>query len=303
MAVQAQYPSNALFFNRGVQEGDYQELLQPNMLFSNGATTTTTNPRKRTREADAAATAIPSQPNNLFFHTMIPNQTAMVNLSQLQQNQIVSTGLRLSSENTNFLFTSQLNEELSVQIKQHRDEIHRLLTTQAENLRRVLAEKRQKHYRALLCAAEEAASRRLSETEAEAAMAARRNAELESRVSHLQGQSRAWQARARAQEAEAAVLKAELQRASATGERSPGGVGGDAEDAESAYEDPERVETVGSVPACRACRVRPVSVVVLPCRHLCLCSACDVAAAGAGGAAACPVCLSVRSASVQVFLS
>ncbi|KAK1303828.1 hypothetical protein QJS10_CPB11g00216 [Acorus calamus] len=333
MAVQAQYPSNALFLNRKTEDtktmlgGDHhflqsQEFLhQPNlMFFSNGVTTH--NPRKRTREA-APTTAPPPPPaaDNLFYlQPKIPNQTGMISLSQPQQSPLVYTGLRLSSENqqqeeeqNGFFFSSSLlNEEISTQIKQQRDEIDRFLSTQAEQLRLSLAEKRQKHYQALLCAAEAAASRRLGEAVAEAEMAARRNAELEERVSRLRAESHAWQARAQAQEAAAAALRAELHRASevvaaaAAEDRNAGSCGGAdaAEDAESTYVDPERAEAgPGSVPVCRACRVRPVSVVVLPCRHLCLCSACDAAAEGGGGGGACPVCLSVRSASVQVFLS
>nr|GMD96101.1 BOI-related E3 ubiquitin-protein ligase 1-like [Ipomoea batatas] len=107
-----------------------------------------------------------------------------------------------------------------------------------------------------------------------------------------------------AQEVTAATLQAQLQQvimnAGAVQEREDGnspacGGAGDAEDAESAYIDPDRV-VLSSGPSCKACRKRIASVVVLPCRHLCLCAACDAVAQ------ACPLCLSVRSSSVEVFL-
>nr|GMD94197.1 BOI-related E3 ubiquitin-protein ligase 1-like [Ipomoea batatas] len=107
-----------------------------------------------------------------------------------------------------------------------------------------------------------------------------------------------------AQEVTAATLQAQLQQvimnAGAVQEREDGnsppcGAGGDAEDAESAYIDPDRV-VLSTGPSCKACRKRIASVVVLPCRHLCLCAACDAVAQ------ACPLCLSVRSSSVEVFL-
>ena len=46
-----------------------------------------------------------------------------------------------------------------------------------------------------------------------------------------------------------------------------------AEDTESAYIDPDRVVVSG--PKCRGCGKRLASVVVLPCRHLCLCAECN----------------------------
>ncbi|PPR87944.1 hypothetical protein GOBAR_AA32752 [Gossypium barbadense] len=70
-----------------------------------------------------------------------------------------------------------------------------------------------------------------------------------------------------------------------------------AEDAESAYVDPGRVVSAASGPCCKACRTRAAAVVLLPCRHLCLCTECDRVAQ------ACPLCLTFRNSSVEVFLS
>ena len=73
------------------------------------------------------------------------------------------------------------------------------------------------------------------------------------------------------------------------------GVEGQAEDAESAYIDPERVVVAG--PKCRGCVKRLASVVALPCRHLCMCTECD------RHFRACPVCLTVKNSTVEVYLS
>lgn len=167
-----------------------------------------------------------------------------------------------------------------------------------------MEEKRQRHYRALVGAAEESLTRRLREKEAEVDKATRRNAELEARAAQLAAEAQAWQARARAQELTAATLQAQLQQAMARPgcsnahhppERNDGAIAaGEAEDAESAYIDPDRVE-VSAGSNCRSCGKRAASVVLLPCRHLCLCRRCDAAAQ------ACPLCLSFRSSSVEVF--
>ncbi|XWS62077.1 hypothetical protein CRYUN_Cryun07bG0180100 [Craigia yunnanensis] len=344
MAVQAQYPSNVLLLNRSGQEGhDFSlqqqaggvVLDQSHMFFNNGSNNnninnTNNNPRKRGREvAGAAITA----PINSFSLQMQPPQ--LIDLSQLHQPNVVSTGLRLSfgdqqqnlqqNQNQSFQqqhhpqqqnlvsnpsdFLSIVSDDLANQIKRQREELDHFLKAQGEELRRTLAEKRHRHCRALLGAAEESVARRLREKEAEVEKATRRNAELEARAAQLSVEAQVWQAKARAQEATAASLQAQLQQAIISGgasmtqdsrrgeegQKCAGGVEGQAEDAESAYVDPERVAASG--PACKACRTRVAAVVLLPCRHLCLCTECDRVAQ------ACPLCLTVRTSSVEVFLS
>lgn len=337
MAVQAQYPSNVLLLNtRGEQERkemDFPQstpgfLDQSAVFFSNGVNG---NPRKRGREEPVVPMAAPAQQNlpiSLFSLQSQPCSTplpppTLISLAQLQSQPppIVSTGLRLAfddqqqqhqNQNRSNLFLSSsssssspfsyiLSEELATQINQQKEEMEQFLHAQGEQLRRTLAERRQRHYRALLGAAESSAARRLREKEAEVERAARRSAELEDRLARLRAESMAWQAKAMAEQTTAASLHAQLQEAAAAAAALPQGkvdeFGGEspAEDAESAHVDPDRVEPVR---ACRACLCRPVSVVLFPCRHLCLCSACDAAAGDA-----CPVCRCLRTGSVQVFLS
>ncbi|XP_076920583.1 uncharacterized protein LOC143581762 [Bidens hawaiensis] len=159
---------------------------------------------------------------------------------------------------------------------------------QKEEVRRKLAAKTQRHYHALIGAANESALRIIREIEAAAERAARRQAELESRASQLRAEAEAWRAKAAAQEAVAAALQAELRQAVGRSE-------GEVEDAESTCVDPERV--VVSRPGCKACGKRVASVVVLPCRHLCVCSECDDVVQ------TCPLCLSFRRSSIEVYLS
>ncbi|XP_062073793.1 BOI-related E3 ubiquitin-protein ligase 1-like isoform X2 [Humulus lupulus] len=322
---------------------------QSSMIFNNvgASNTTNNNPRKRGREASVATTGMTTPINPFSLHQSQPPQ--LIDLSQLHnQNQpnVVSTGLRLSfgeqqqqlqqnqnnhhqnhnlhhhqqqqsqqlqqlnQSSSSSSFLSVMAEDFASQIKQQRDEIDQFLQAQGEQLRRTLAEKRQRHYRALLSAAEEWIARRLREKEAEMEKATRRNAELEARAAQLSVEAQVWQAKVRAQEATAASLQAQLQQAIMNGGGrglvdeggvscaggAEGGIEGQAEDAESAYVDPDRV-TAASGPSCKACRKRVASVVILPCRHLCLCTECDRVVQ------ACPLCLSLRNSSVEVFLS
>lgn len=353
MAVQAQCPSNILFLNRNVQDGknninttnntlgnDYP--LQPrggggasgfitdqsHMLLNNGVGGL--NPRKRGRDASGGSVS-QINPFSLQNH----HSSQIIDLSQIHSSppNVVSTGLRLAfgnqqlqqqqqqqqsmSTQSSVLF-SLLSEELAAQIRQQRDDIDHFLQAQGDQLRRALAEKRQRHYRALLGAAEESLARRMREKEVEVEKAVRRHAELEARASQLGAETQLWQARAKAQEAAAISLQAQLQQAmmksccnaappppgcsvEETGCEGQGAAAAVAEDAESAYIDPDRVVVTGSAgnigPICKACKKRVASVVLLPCRHLCLCTACDAMAQS------CPLCSTFRSSSVEVFLS
>ncbi|TYH41964.1 hypothetical protein ES332_D11G030400v1 [Gossypium tomentosum] len=342
MAVQAQYPSNVLLLNRSGQErnefplqqqagGVFLDQSHSHMLLNNN----NNNPRKRGREVAGAAITAPI--NSYSMQTQPPQ---LIELSQLHHPNVVSAGLRLSfgdqqqklqqhqNQNQNQSYRQQqqqqqnlvsnssvfASDDLVTQIKRQRDELDHFLQAQGEELRRTLAEKRHRHYRALLEAAEESVARRFREKEAEVEKAKRRNVELEARAAQLGAEVQVWQAKAKAQEVTAASLQAQLQQAIMNGgagltqqDSRRGGeewrkcAGGEseaqAEDAESAYVDPERVVAAASGPCCKACRTRVAAVVLLPCRHLCLCTECDRVAQ------ACPLCLTLRNSSVEVFLS
>ncbi|KAE8725650.1 hypothetical protein F3Y22_tig00008276pilonHSYRG00017 [Hibiscus syriacus] len=307
-----------VFFRSGQDEFSLHQqggvcIDQSHMFFNNGSDN---NPRKRRREVEAAAI------NSFSLQTQPPQ---LIDISQLQRPNGVSTGLRLSfgdqqqhlQENRNqsyeyqhqnlvpnsSAFWSIISDDLGTQIKRQREELDQFLQAKGEALRRTLLEKRHRHYRALLGAAEESVVRRLRDKEAEVEKAKHRNAVLEARVAQLNVEAQVWQEKARTQEATAASLQAQLQQAIMSGgaaavqdSRRGEECGEGAEDAESAYVDPERV-VVASGPGCKVCRKRLAAMVLLPCRHLCLCTECDRVAQ------ACPICLIVRNSSVEAFLN
>ncbi|XP_010481380.1 PREDICTED: BOI-related E3 ubiquitin-protein ligase 1 [Camelina sativa] len=309
MAVQAHHhPSTLFFLNRNGQEGNDCSN-QPEQKSQFHSINTGVDSRKRAREVSSSVidleditTAAPMNP--------LPQTPPEVIGRRQNPNVVVSTGLRLSREqnqeqrfSTFPIFTGDLAGEIESQT----DELNRFLQIQGEQLRRMLAENNDRHYRELLRTTEESVRRRLREKEAEVDKATRRHAELEARASQIETESRAWQVRAAAREAEATSLQAHLQQAVfeaahrggviTTAEQNSGSVDGadEAEDAESAYVDPDRCEMIG--PGCRICRRRSATVLALPCRHLVLCQGCD------GSVRVCPLCLSTKNSSVEVFYS
>ena len=273
-----------------------------------------------------AATALVSTGLRLAFDEQQQQQ------QQQQESKQMMNVLRHSSSQS--LFAS-VSDELAAQVKQHDDEIDRFIReqvncsprnpfvlvassflgsnpdapvrswAQGEQLRRAMADRLRRHNRAILVKADQSAARRLREKAAEAEREARRGAELEERLVRLRGEAAAWQARALSEQAAAVTLHAQLQQAAAAArasveELAAAGDAGPVESSSSAYVDPRRTEP-SSDRACLVCRLRPASVVLLPCRHLSLCGEC-FAAGDADAAMACPVCLCVRTGSVEAIL-
>ncbi|WOL18161.1 E3 ubiquitin-protein ligase [Canna indica] len=220
-----------------------------------------------TIEAEAAAgqapTAAAAAASNLMFWQALSAGQASASPSPMLGNPVAQP----SSSST-----SRLNL----------GEVEAYLRAHDEELRRKLSEKWQSHSRALLCAAEAVANRRVQEKEALAEQAMRQCAELKHQLTY-------WRAMSMAAEHKIASLRAQLEQtvalaaAERTGE-SPGHCRA-AEDAEStSHLDYRSALSPGSCMVCT--RENAAVMAVVPCGHLCLCEDCSVS----GDAMICPCC-------------
>ena len=175
-------------------------------------------------------------------------------------------------------------------------------------MRQQLEEKRQRHSLELLGAIEEGLSRRLREKDVEIEKMRLRNQELAKHAEQLTVEAHHWQAKVKSSEALVSTLRANLQQAQAASrEQSKEGCGdSEADDAASSHHgdvDDIHARTfkenreLREQRTCRSCWTNDVSILLLPCRHLCLCKECEARLD------ACPLCHCLKNASVQVYMS
>ncbi|KAG6506805.1 BOI-related E3 ubiquitin-protein ligase 1-like [Zingiber officinale] len=182
-------------------------------------------------------------------------------------------------------------------------EIDAFIRLQHERMLRELKEMRTRHCQAVLSSLPKQTAKSLMEKEAELQSAARRNAELEEKVRQMSEENRFWFNMAKNNEAVASNLRSSLEQALLRGGASYGDAGEvaadvvpDTDDVESCCEAENSVADARQWKACKACGARDVSVLLLPCRHLCLCEDCEPGADG------CPLCGATKQNSFRVLM-
>ncbi|XP_042400176.1 probable BOI-related E3 ubiquitin-protein ligase 3 [Zingiber officinale] len=170
-------------------------------------------------------------------------------------------------------------------------EVDVLVLRHAERVRAELAERR----RRMVAEAEACARRRMVAKEEEIAQVERLNCALEERIRALCVENQVWRGLAESNEAAARELRDNLEEVLAAAANAGAAEGED--ETESCRcgsgNDVER-ESGGGGARCRRCGEEEATVILLPCRHLCLCPSCGAAAS------ACPVCDCGKISSVHV---
>lgn len=160
---------------------------------------------------------------------------------------------------------------------------------------------RQRHMASFMVALEKGVSRKLHEKDAELETVTRKNKELVESMKRATSEAQNWCYMAKYNESVVNVLKSNLEQAMMQGTKEGHGES-DVDDAASCI-DPNNYLSSGpasskrDVILCKACKRREVSILLMPCRHFCLCKECG------GFVSVCPVCQMMSTNVFEVYLS
>ncbi|GAV56713.1 zf-C3HC4_3 domain-containing protein [Cephalotus follicularis] len=231
------------------------------------------------------------QQDPLFIQQQQQQQQSPQNLV----NIVCNSGASSSSSSFNNLLSMALSRSFDALLEMQRQETDYILQLQNERLRSALQEQRKQHLTILLHNLESKASCLMRQKEEELARATKRTMELEACLRKAKMESESWQKVARENGAMVISLSNTLEQAR---ERLVL-VSNRAEDSESLYcgssSCDKEVKQERQEIDCKHCKSRSSCVLFLPCRHLCSCKSCDTFLGS------CPVCKSIKKASMEVF--
>ncbi|XP_020593266.1 BOI-related E3 ubiquitin-protein ligase 1-like [Phalaenopsis equestris] len=248
--------------------------------------------------------------NNLFYNKADkPESIPDVNT--------VSTGLRLSYDDDDHLSSvttasgsmpslplSTILNKLGPEIEHQTEEFNRYLRMQEEQFVKAGREMLQRHLVSFVSIIESELLKKLHDKDLEIESINRKNRELADRIRLAAAEAQTWQQRAKYNESIVHTLQSSLQQVMAQGvvaaaaKNGREGCGDSEVDSASSsglnfYKDGGHSK-MPLKRACKACRERESCMLMLPCRHMCLCRICDGIVDG------CPICFTRKTASVEV---
>ncbi|XWS69027.1 hypothetical protein CRYUN_Cryun04dG0144400 [Craigia yunnanensis] len=298
--------------------------IDPVNYFGNKHLTPMIRPNKRGRETEVIQR---QQKLQISLNYNICKEEADRSASIPNPNA-VSTGLRLSydDDERNSSVTSasgsltqgpsmimSLGDNIRSELDRQKEEFDQYIKIQEEHLTKGIRDMKQRHMASFLDTIEKGVSRKLREEDIELETMNRKNRELVERINQVTTEAYNWHYRAKYNESVVNCLKSNLQQVISQGaEQGKEGFGDSEVDDAASYIDPNNFLSIPVAAAksvsrnhhgmkehmiCRACKAKEVSILLMPCRHLCLCKDCDVLVS------VCPVCQVMKTAGVQVYLS
>ncbi|EOY20744.1 SBP family protein [Theobroma cacao] len=277
----------------------------------NENTTSVNRPIKRGREAEPT---LRQQSHHISVNNNLCLDEAGQPRSVLNPNP-VSTGLRLSYEEdernssvtsvsgnvtTSLPVMLSLGDNLKAEIDRQKEEFDYYVRLQEDHILKGVRELKQRQTISFLNAIEKGVGRKLQEKELEIENMNRKNKELVEKIKQVSMEVQSWHYRAKYNESIVNALKSNLKQVMEQGAvHSKEGCGESEVDDAASYTNQNHLDVLdGSGNSfslkkqinCRACKIMEVSVLLLPCRHLCLCKDCE------GFIDVCPVCQVMKTA-------
>ncbi|KAL6530364.1 hypothetical protein OROHE_014717 [Orobanche hederae] len=254
--------------------------------------------KRKMKEVGGEQIPAPEQEANRFdlFNLQFAstNDPPVANSRHSQVQQILNSAAPLRP----FSFMSMLaaddeddRDSFLAEIKSQREQMNHILLLHTDILRQALGGMLEKQHKIVHRAAEEKAAKKLKQKEIELQNKSLQNIELERKAEHYKKEAERLSTKVRNLERATMSLKSCLEEAKAARRYAETAQ----EEAESSFEDPDRVAPVRL--DCKVCDRQLASVMMWPCRHVCVCTRCDAATK------VCPVCRLMKTTSVEVYLS
>lgn len=223
----------------------------------------------------------------------------------------VSTGLKLScnteephssityaceNAKSNLACTLSNSSAAQIEIDRQTQEFVQYMKYQEESMLSGIREINRRHTVSLLNTLEKGINKKLHEKDLEIESITRKNKELGERIKQVTMEAQSWHCRAKYNESVIDVLKSNIQQLMAQGNPQACEGCGDSEVDDAASCSSGNQGHQNHLPKCRACNGRAASVLILPCRHLCLCTDCE------GFVDVCPLCRVMKTTSVHVYM-
>ncbi|CAL9762692.1 unnamed protein product [Musa acuminata subsp. burmannicoides] len=228
------------------------------------------------------------------------------------QTGSVSTGLGLSlddrrvaasSGESPLLLLPSVDKDIDREVQRMDAEMDQFIKLEGERMRKSILEKVQMKQFQTLATVEEKILRKIREKESEVEGINKKNLELEEQMKQVAMEVNVWQQRAKYNESMINSLKCNLEQLYAQSKDNKEGCG-DSEvddtasccngntDLQLMCKQNKDVESM----ACKVCRVNEVCMLLLPCRHLCLCKECE------SKFSFCPLCNSSKFIGMEIYL-
>ncbi|XP_071694019.1 probable BOI-related E3 ubiquitin-protein ligase 3 [Rutidosis leptorrhynchoides] len=248
--------------------------------------------------------------NNNNNNTNIAN--SQISSIDFLQPRSVSTGLglslpngRLASSGESCFVSGIMGDEIERELRRQDAEIDSFLKIQADRLGQTVLEKLQTNQLQIISHVEDKFIQKLREKEAEIEHINRKNMELELQVEQLAMEAETWQQRAQYNENMINTLKYNLQQAYTQGQNGKEGCGDSEIDDTASCCNGRTVDFhllckgkngIKEMSICKVCRVNQVCMLLLPCKHLCLCKECE------SKVSMCPLCQSSKYIGMEVYM-
>nr|CAN66984.1 hypothetical protein VITISV_004458 [Vitis vinifera] len=251
-----------------------------------------------------------SKKKRLKEQDFLENHSQISSVDFLQPRS-VSTGLGLSLDHGRMAssgdsaFIHLIGDDIDLELQRQDAEIDRFLKVQSDRMRQAILEKVQASQLQTMSLLEDKVLRQLRDKEVEVESINKKNMELEERMEQLTVEAGAWQQRAKYNENMITALKFSLQRVYAQSRDSKEGCGDSEVDDTASCCNGRAIDfhllckennEMRELMTCKVCKVNGVCMLLLPCKHLCLCKDCE------SKFSFCPLCQSSKFIGMEVYM-